>query len=100
MDNGTHSVDIARYLLGRIEKVHMPDARSISKLKVEDTATVNFMSEGGAMGTIYLSWSVPPDDGGFINLFGLQMKVQAMMEVSGNGKSRYAAPDYSKFKRD
>jgi len=37
---------------------------------------------------------------GFINLFGLQMKVQAMMEVSGGGKTRYAAPDYSKFKRD
>jgi hypothetical protein len=37
---------------------------------------------------------------GFINLFGLQMKVQAMMEVSGGGKTRYAAPDYSQFKRD
>lgn len=37
---------------------------------------------------------------GFITLFGLQMKVKAMMEVSGGGKTRYAAPDYSKFKRD
>lgn len=37
---------------------------------------------------------------GFINLFGLQMKVQAMMEVSDGGKTRYAAPDYAKFKRD
>ena len=37
---------------------------------------------------------------GFINLFGLQMKVRAMMEVSDGGKTRYAAPDYSKFKRD
>ncbi len=37
---------------------------------------------------------------GFINLFGLQMKVKAMMEVSNGGKTRYAAPDYSKFKRD
>jgi argininosuccinate synthase len=40
------------------------------------------------------------DAEGFINLFGLQMKVRAMMDVSGNGKSRYATPDYSKFKRD
>ena len=40
------------------------------------------------------------DAAGFIRLFGLQMKVQAMMEVSGGGKTRYAAPDYSKFKRD
>ena len=37
---------------------------------------------------------------GFINLFGLQMKVKAMMEVSDGGKTHYAAPDYSKFKRD
>ena len=37
---------------------------------------------------------------GYINLFGLQMKVKAMMEVSDGGKTRYAAPDYSKFKRD
>ena len=40
------------------------------------------------------------DAEGFINLFGLQMKVKAMMEVSDGGRSRYAAPDYSKFKRD
>ena len=40
------------------------------------------------------------DAAGFINLFGLQMKVKAMMEVSDGGKTRYAAPDYSKFKRD
>jgi argininosuccinate synthase len=37
---------------------------------------------------------------GFIKLFGLQMKVQAMMEVSDGGRSRYRAPDYSLFKRD
>lgn len=37
---------------------------------------------------------------GFINLFGLQMKVKAMMEVSDGGRTKYAAPDYSKFKRD
>jgi argininosuccinate synthase len=40
------------------------------------------------------------DAEGFMNLFGLQMKVKAMMEVSGGGKTRYASVDYSKFKRD
>lgn len=40
------------------------------------------------------------DAEGFINLFGLQMKVRAMMEISDSGKTLYAAPDYSKFKRD
>jgi argininosuccinate synthase len=37
---------------------------------------------------------------GFITLFGLQMKVRAMLEQSDNGKTRYAQPDYSVFKRD
>jgi argininosuccinate synthase len=40
------------------------------------------------------------DARGFINLFGLQMKVEAMMEMTDGGKTRYAAPDYSQFKRD
>ncbi len=40
------------------------------------------------------------DAEGFITLFGLQMKVKAMMEVSDGGRTRYAAPDYSVFKRD
>lgn len=40
------------------------------------------------------------DAAGFINLFGLQMKVKAMMEVSDGGITRYSEPDYSKFKRD
>jgi argininosuccinate synthase len=37
---------------------------------------------------------------GFITLFGLPMKVKAMMEVSDGGRTRYTAPDYSTFKRD
>lgn len=37
---------------------------------------------------------------GFINLFGLPMQVQALMEIDGMGMSRYRQPDYAKFKRD
>ncbi len=37
---------------------------------------------------------------GFINLFGLPMKVKAMIEHGDGGKKRFAAPDYTKFKRD
>ena len=40
------------------------------------------------------------DAEGFITLFGLPLKVRAMMDVAGNGHSRYAEPDYSVFKRD
>lgn len=40
------------------------------------------------------------DAEGFITLFGLPLKVRAMMDVSEGGRSRYAEPDYSQFKRD
>ncbi|MEM7028084.1 MAG: argininosuccinate synthase [Chloroflexota bacterium] len=40
------------------------------------------------------------DAEGFIKLFGLPMKVQAMVDIDGQGQGRYQGPDYSKFKRD
>ncbi|MBK9122934.1 MAG: argininosuccinate synthase [Chloroflexi bacterium] len=40
------------------------------------------------------------DAEGFIQLFGLPMKVEAMLALEGGGQSRYRKPDYSKFKRD
>lgn len=40
------------------------------------------------------------DAEGFIKLFGLPLKVQAMLEIEGKGVSRYRSPDFSAFKRD
>ena len=40
------------------------------------------------------------DAEGFINLFGLPNKIEALIAQDGGGRSRYRAPDYSKFKRD
>lgn len=40
------------------------------------------------------------DAEGFINLFGLPLKVEALLAIDGGGQSRYRKPDYSQFKRD
>ena len=40
------------------------------------------------------------DAHGFIQLFGLPVKVEAMLQLEGGGKTSYGQPDYSKFKRD
>jgi argininosuccinate synthase len=40
------------------------------------------------------------DAEGFIKLFGLPMKVSAMLDIEGTGRSKYHQPDYSAFKRD
>jgi len=40
------------------------------------------------------------DAEGFIRLFGLPNKIEALIAMDGGGKSRYRAPDFNKFKRD
>ena len=40
------------------------------------------------------------DAEGFIRLFGLPLKVEAMLQREGPGVSDYEKPDYSEFKRD
>ena len=40
------------------------------------------------------------DAHGFIQLFGLPLKVEAMLEIDGTGETDYEQPDYTKFKRD
>ncbi len=40
------------------------------------------------------------DAEGFINLWGLPQKVEALIAIDGTGQSRYRQPDYYKFKRD
>lgn len=40
------------------------------------------------------------DAEGFINLFGLPVKVQALLNIEGGLEGQHEEPDYSKFKRD
>jgi argininosuccinate synthase len=40
------------------------------------------------------------DAEGFIHLFGLPNKVEAMLAIEGDGKSHYRQPNYDTFKRD
>jgi argininosuccinate synthase len=40
------------------------------------------------------------DAEGFIKLFGLPLKVAAMLDIEGTGRGKHRSPDYSAFKRD
>lgn len=40
------------------------------------------------------------DAEGFIHLFGLPLKVKALLDIEGLGKSSHAQPDFTEFKRD
>ena len=95
IDNGTHSVDIARYFLGPLSEVHVMEGRRSQGLKVEDTVQVFVRSERGAMGTIDLSWSINKELERYISIYGSQGTV-----IVGWKKSRYrqaSSPDWVSF---
>lgn len=71
-DNGTHSVDIARFLLGPIATVQAQHGIKVQDIEVEDTCRVYFQSATGVMGTIDLSWSIHKESESFINIFGTE----------------------------
>lgn len=70
IDNGTHSVDIARYLLGPIREVVAIETHRVQGLDVEDTAEVLFRTDAGATGTIDLSWSLKSGSQWFVTIDG------------------------------
>jgi predicted dehydrogenase len=70
IDNGTHSVDIVRYLLGPIDRVLGIEGKRSQKLPVEDTATVFLHTESGVNASIDLSWSLNKELDTFIKVFG------------------------------
>jgi len=70
IDNGTHAVDVARYLLGPIQEVQAQNGISAQGLEVEDTARLQFRTKAGVIGMIDLSWSINKEGDNFISVFG------------------------------
>jgi predicted dehydrogenase len=72
IDNGSHAVDIARYLLGPITHVHAEPARGAQGLVVEDTMLVRFRTQAGTLGSIDLSWSINKESPHYLGVYGTQ----------------------------
>lgn len=70
IDNGTHSVDIARYLLGPLAEIQAVEGNRIQDLQVEDTVRMFARSEKGVMASIDLSWSLNKQQPYFASLYG------------------------------
>ena len=84
IDNGCHSVDLARYLLGPLAKVQVQFGRNVQDLPCEDTARMLFESASGALGSIDLSWSVHKQTDAYVRVHG----TRGALEVGWQG-SRY-----------
>lgn len=70
IDNGTHSLDIARYLLGPIDQVLAIEGKRVQSVEVEDTVSIFFTTPKGVNGNIDLSWSVSKERDSFIEIYG------------------------------
>ncbi|MBM3860888.1 MAG: Gfo/Idh/MocA family oxidoreductase [Verrucomicrobia bacterium] len=72
IDNGTHSVDIARYFLGPLAEVSVVEAPGVHGLRVEETVLVHVRNERGVLGSIDLSWSLNKEQDTYISVYGLE----------------------------
>jgi len=76
IDNGTHAVDIARYLLGPIDKIRAQPGNTVQALEVEDTMQLRFLTRDGVIGTVDLSWSINKESDHYISVYGSEGALQ------------------------
>ena len=70
IDNGSHAVDVIRYLVGPIKSVYAQEAKKSQKIKVEDTARLHFETKDNIVGMVDLSWSLYKHTPNYVNIFG------------------------------
>lgn len=88
IDNGTHSVDLVRYILGPISQVMALEGRRTQGLPVEDTAQLFLRSSEGVRATIDLSWSLNKEREWFLEIYGSDGTIQV-----GWNRSRFRTGD-------
>lgn len=88
IDNGSHAVDIIRYLLGPISRVQAQHGRRLQDLEVEDTSMVFVETADSVWGRIDLDWCIEKNHDAFICMHGSEG-----MLVVGWGSSRYRRYD-------
>lgn len=75
IDNGSHAVDIARYLLGPLKEVQAQADRFVG-LPVEDDARLQFRTASGATGTVDLSWTITKETDYYVTVYGTEGTLQ------------------------
>jgi predicted dehydrogenase len=70
VDNGTHSVDLVRYLLGPIAEVLAVETSRPSSFRVDDTARLHLRTDAGTDAHVDLSWSIDKSLPTFLNIYG------------------------------
>jgi len=79
MDNGSHSIDLIRHLLGEIGEV-TAEATNSQSYGVEDTGKLIVRLEDGAVGTVDLSWAMAVPSRAYLEIFGEHGTILADVE--------------------
>lgn len=95
IDNGTHSVDILRYLIGPLTEVKAVQFPTVQKVPVEDTVQLFVRSAKGIPATVDLSWSINKERDTFLNVFGSHGT--AMVGWRESKYRQHSARDWVKF---
>jgi len=97
IDNGTHSVDVIRHLMGPIKEVMAVEGRRAQGLAVEDTAQLFLRSESGVRATVDLSWSIDKERDTYLDIYGSEGTIRV-----GWRESKYrqtSSPNWVTFGR-
>lgn len=88
IDNGTHSVDLVRFIVGPIAEVMAVEGKRAQGLEVEDTAQVFLRGQHGVRATVDLSWSIDKGREWYLEIYGSRGTIQV-----GWSRSRYRLSD-------
>jgi len=88
IDNGTHSIDILRYLCGPVSAVAAYEGVRVQGLPVEDTAHVVARTTRGVLASIDLSWSCNQETDNYLRVCGTSGAISL-----GWARSRYRHGD-------
>ena len=70
VDNGTHSVDLARFIQGPVREVLAVELTRPAGFQVDDTARLFLRHDGGTESTVDLSWSIDKSLADFLRIYG------------------------------
>ena len=76
IDNGSHAVDVIRYVIGPIKSVYAQAGKRAQHMSVEDTARLHFETEDHVVGMVDLSWSLYKHTPNYVNIFGTKGTIE------------------------
>lgn len=100
VDNGTHSVDLLRYLLGPLAEVLAVEVARPTTMIVDDAARLHVRAESGVDGAVDLAWSIDKGLADFLHVYGTDGEARVGWRESAwrtyGGDWQLIGPGYAK----